>query len=127
MDPKIIFFFSYFFLITYPQAHYLQSEKFNFLLYFASIISVRSALYEKREGSGARSKPLTNGSVSGRPKNMRKLRIRTPTLVKNEVFHEIISENVMFLLHICFISIIYTDLNRDKKFGEILIVKFKKF
>jgi hypothetical protein len=31
--------------------------------YFASIISVRLHLYEKREGSGAGSVPLTNGSV----------------------------------------------------------------
>jgi hypothetical protein len=40
--------FSYFFLITCPQAHRLQTKKFYFLLnfvlkfYFAGIISVRS-------------------------------------------------------------------------------------
>ncbi len=51
--PKKIF-YSYFFLITYPQAHYLQSKKFNCLqkfcikFYFACIISVRSTpLWEK--------------------------------------------------------------------------------
>jgi hypothetical protein len=32
-DAKNVF-FSYFFLITYPQAHYLQSLKFIFLLKF---------------------------------------------------------------------------------------------
>jgi hypothetical protein len=44
--------------------------------YFSIIISVRS-LYEKREGSGSRAGygPLTNGSGSGRPKNMRILGI----------------------------------------------------
>jgi hypothetical protein len=41
-------FFPYFFLITFLQAHHLQSTKFNFLLkfcvkcYFAGIVSVRS-------------------------------------------------------------------------------------
>ncbi len=35
-------------------------------------------LYEKREGSGSGSVPLTNRSGSGRPKNMRILRIRIP-------------------------------------------------
>jgi hypothetical protein len=33
-------------------------------------------IYEKREGSGVGSAPLTNESGSGRPKNMRILRIR---------------------------------------------------
>jgi len=45
--------------------------KFN----FSSIISVPQHHYEKREGSGAGSgagsTPLTNGSGSGRPKNIR--------------------------------------------------------
>jgi hypothetical protein len=38
--------FFIFFLITYPQAHYLQSEKFNFLLkfYFARIISEKGRI-----------------------------------------------------------------------------------
>jgi hypothetical protein len=37
-------------------------------------------IYEKREGSraGSGSVPLTNGSASGRPKNMRILRTRIP-------------------------------------------------
>jgi hypothetical protein len=39
--------------------------------YFACIISVRSAPYEKREGSGSGSVPLTNESGTGKPKNMR--------------------------------------------------------
>jgi hypothetical protein len=64
---KLIFYI--FFLITYPQAH-IVSLKFNFYQNFASII------YEKREGSGAGSIPLTNGF--GRPKNMRILRLRIP-------------------------------------------------
>jgi hypothetical protein len=47
-DTKIFFFSSYFFLLTCPQAHHLQSKKFNFLLnfvlkfYFVDIISVHS-------------------------------------------------------------------------------------
>ncbi len=70
-------FVSYFLLITYPQEHYLQSIKFDFLLkiffvstfYFARhYFSPRQHFHEKREGSGARSVPLTNGSASGRPK-----------------------------------------------------------
>jgi hypothetical protein len=48
------YFCSYFFLRTYPQAHYLRS-------------------YEKREGSGA-------GSGSWRPKNMQILGILDPVL-----------------------------------------------
>ncbi len=66
-DAKKIFIF----FLSYLQAHYLPSQRFNFLLkyfvlksYFASIISVRSHLYEKREGSGAGSVPLANGSGS---------------------------------------------------------------
>ncbi len=47
-------FFSHFFLITYPQAHYTQVLKIKF---FPKILkaSYQSAqqLYEKREGSGA--------------------------------------------------------------------------
>jgi hypothetical protein len=47
-------------------------------------------IYEKREGAGAGSKsvPLMNGSGSGRPKNMRILRIRflirIPNTARNE-------------------------------------------
>jgi hypothetical protein len=57
--------------------------------YFASIISVHLTryVYEKKEGSGAGpgSVPLTNGSGSGRPKNMRILRFRIPNTGKEEV------------------------------------------
>jgi hypothetical protein len=55
-------------------------QKLNFWLKFCvkifilrSIFQSAQHLYEKREGSG--SIPLTNGSGSGRPKNMRILRI----------------------------------------------------
>jgi hypothetical protein len=66
--------FLYFFLIACPQTYHIQSKKLNFLLkfcaktYFAGIISIRSTIYEKKEGSGAGSGsiPPTNGS--GRPK-----------------------------------------------------------
>ncbi len=43
-------------------------------------ISSAQQLYEKREGSWSGSIPLTNGSATGKPKNMRILRIRIPTL-----------------------------------------------
>ncbi len=64
-DAKKYFFI--FFLITCPQAHHLQSAPH---------------IYEKKEGSGARSGsiPPTNGSRSGRPKNMR---IRIPNTARN--------------------------------------------
>jgi hypothetical protein len=41
---KKYFFSSYFFIITYQQAHYIQSKKFEFLpkFYLASIVSVHS-------------------------------------------------------------------------------------
>jgi hypothetical protein len=48
MNAKNEFFFIIFFLATCPQAHHLQSKKFNFVLnfllkcYIADIISVRS-------------------------------------------------------------------------------------
>jgi hypothetical protein len=79
-DAKNIFFLHIFFLITCPQAHHIQSKKINFVLkfYFLGIISVRSNIYEKREGSGSGSAPLSNGSESGRPKNMRILGIQIP-------------------------------------------------
>ncbi len=80
---KIIF--SYFFLITCPQAYHLQSKQFNFLLKFIVKIlfcrhyfSPLNTFIRKREGSGSGSVPLTNGSGSGRPKNMR---IRIPNTV----------------------------------------------
>ncbi len=40
------------------------------------ILQSAQHIYEKKEGYGAGSVPLTNGSGSGRPKNMRILRIR---------------------------------------------------
>jgi hypothetical protein len=52
--------------------------KINF---FAKILRknpVLQALFHKREGSGAGSVTLTNGSGSWRPRNMRILRIRIP-------------------------------------------------
>jgi hypothetical protein len=81
-DAKEIF-FSYFFLITCTRAHHLQSKNFNFWLKFCVKIlfcshyfsSPLNPLFEKREGSGARSGSvfLTNGSGfgSGRPKKLR--------------------------------------------------------
>ncbi len=82
--------FSYFFLITCPQAHHLQSKNLNFLLKFSvKMIFCRCAqhIYEKREGSGAGSGsgsvPLTNRSGSGVPKNMRILRIRFRIRIPN--------------------------------------------
>ncbi len=73
-DAKKLFFLCNFFLITYPQAYYLQSYKIfaeilckNFIL--QALFQSAQHLYEKREGS----RSLTNGS--GRPKNMR---IRIP-------------------------------------------------
>jgi hypothetical protein len=72
-----------FFLIVCPQAHHLQSKKSIFLLKLFCLNVILQALfqsaqhiYEKREGSGSGFVPLTNGSGSGRPKNMRILRIR---------------------------------------------------
>jgi hypothetical protein len=68
--------FFIFFLMTFPQAHHLQSKKIYFLLkfcvkfYFAGIFFQSAQhIYEKREGSGAGSgsAPLTNGSGFGKP------------------------------------------------------------
>jgi hypothetical protein len=65
---------SYFFLITYPQAHYLQFKssalKINLVLkfYLQALFQSAQHLYEKREGSG--SVLQTNGSGSGRRKKM---------------------------------------------------------
>ncbi len=69
--------FWYFFLITYPQTHYLQSliycfnDKFcvKILPILQALFQSAQHLYEKRERS--RSVPLSNGSSSGRPKNIR--------------------------------------------------------
>ncbi len=48
-------------------------------IFFESILLVHSTpLYEKREGSGSGSVPLTNVPGSGRAENMRILRIRIP-------------------------------------------------
>jgi hypothetical protein len=83
------------------QAHHLQYEKLNFLLkfcvkmllcrhYFSSLntcirINVRTigkTFMRKRKAPDPDPKPLTNGYGSGRPRNMRILRIRSgsPTL-----------------------------------------------
>jgi hypothetical protein len=81
---------SYFFLITYPQAYYLQSYSYksNFLLklcvkilFCKHYFSPLKHLYEKRKGFGSGSVPLTNGSRSGRPKN-----IRIPYTDRNNFF-----------------------------------------
>jgi hypothetical protein len=75
--------FPCFLLLTCPQAHHFQSKKYNFLLKFCvkmlicrHYFSPLNTIYEKKEGSGSGSVPLTNGSGSGRPKNMRILRNR---------------------------------------------------
>ncbi len=82
MQKKIYFFivFSYNLL-----AGTLSSvlKNFNFLLKFCllqALFQSAQHLYEKREGSGSRSIPLTNGSGSGRPKNM-----RIPTLLHSSL------------------------------------------
>ena len=78
MQTKICF-LHIFFLTTYPQAHYFQSQNlifcriscWNFIL--QASFQFAQHLYEKSEGSGA--VPLTNGYGSGRPKSTR---IRIP-------------------------------------------------
>jgi hypothetical protein len=72
-----IFIFSHFFLITYPEAQ-IFSLKLTFAKIFMLKFYFASIIYEKREGSGAGSIPLTYGSGSGRPENMLILRIRIP-------------------------------------------------
>jgi hypothetical protein len=56
--------------------------------YFAGIISVHSNIYDKREGSGSisESTPLTNGSGSGRPKNMWILQIQIRFRIPNTAY-----------------------------------------
>jgi hypothetical protein len=88
-DVKKYFFYKYFVLITYPQAHHFRL-KINFLLkifceiyIFQAFFHSAQHIYEKREGSGAGSGsiPLTVGSGSGRPKTMQiriQFRIRIP-------------------------------------------------
>ncbi len=55
----------YFFLMTYPQAHYLLSKKFNFCQnfvsksYFASIISEKGIMRIRGSGSGSPTLLLT--------------------------------------------------------------------
>jgi hypothetical protein len=61
-------------LITYPQGHFCQSL-------FQSV----QHLYEKREGSGSGSIPLTNGSGPGSPKNMRFRIPNTGTKIIKEI------------------------------------------
>ncbi len=62
--------FSYFFLITCLQAHHLQFKKLLKFCVKMIICRYQSAqhIYEKREGSGSGSVPLTNGSGSEMPK-----------------------------------------------------------
>ncbi len=59
-DVKKLF-FSYFFLITYPQVHHLQSQKFNFLpkfcfkiLFCQALFSVRSRHFWEKGRIGSR-------------------------------------------------------------------------
>jgi hypothetical protein len=72
--------FSIFLLITYPQAHYFRSlidcfkDKFSVIIMQASF-KFAQHLFEEREGSGAGSVPLANGSRSGRPENMRRRKL----------------------------------------------------
>jgi hypothetical protein len=62
--------FSYFFLITYPQVQSSFVFKINFLIFNFYILFVCSTrLWET--GAGPGSIPLTSGSGSRRPKNMR--------------------------------------------------------
>jgi hypothetical protein len=77
-------FFSYFFSYSLPAGTLSSFLKYNFLLkccitilFCKPYFSLRHH-YEKREESGSESIRLTNGSGSGRPKNMRILRIRIP-------------------------------------------------
>ncbi len=72
---KKYFFFPYLFLINFLAGTLSAVLKLNFLHYF----SLLNTFNEKRQGSGAGSIPLANGSKSGRPKNMR---IRIPTTAK---------------------------------------------
>jgi hypothetical protein len=48
------------------------------IFFLQSLFQSTQYPYEKREGAGSRSIPLTNESKSGRPKNVRILRIRIP-------------------------------------------------
>jgi hypothetical protein len=69
-DAKKIF-FSHIFIIICPQANHLQTKKFDYLLKFVlnfilqALFQSDQHIYEKREGSGAGSVPLTNGPGSG--------------------------------------------------------------
>ncbi len=67
--------FLIFFLITYPQAHYLQDEKVNFfpkfcvkILFLKALFQSAQHLYDKKEGSG--SVHMTHGSDTGGPKTL---------------------------------------------------------
>ncbi len=88
---KIIF--THFFLIICPQVHHLQSKKCNFLLKFCVKLKVLFCRHYfsllntfMRKGKWSRSRIRNSdkwcGSGSGRPKNMRilRLRIRIPPL-----------------------------------------------
>ncbi len=85
-----------------------QSEKLNFLLKFCVKNFILQSLFqsarhidEKREGSG--SVPLTSGSVSGsgKPKNMRILRIRIRFRIPNTGLHQSLFKLSYFPLTTC--------------------------
>ncbi len=96
-------------LITYPQGHYLQS-------------SFQSAqhLYEKREGLGSGSIPLTDRSGSGSPKNMRFLWIRILN-TGTKVFKEIGTGTLVLPSLLLTAPTIVTEINlgqRDTGYGS---------
>jgi hypothetical protein len=69
---------SYIFFIIYPQSHYLQSLKFNFLLKFCVKVlfckhyfSPLNTFIRKEKDPAPDLYPLSNGSGSGRPKYFR--------------------------------------------------------
>jgi hypothetical protein len=91
-DVQKNYFFLIFFLYLPTGTSYSVLKIYFLLQFFVKIIFCQALfqsaqdIYEKREGSGSgagfgsRSAPLINGSGSGRPKNMRILRIRILTL-----------------------------------------------
>jgi hypothetical protein len=81
IDLKDANFFSYY-VLEIAYRHIIFSLKIIFFakievkLYLAGIIAVRSTHLRKRKDPDPDPVPLTNASESGRPKNMRILRIR---------------------------------------------------